>query len=101
MMTDNPGSVSYSPIDVLDFNLKPGSIVVYPVPASDVLHISAPGISGGGHILIYSISGQMLASYQLTLVDGASVSISHLSPGTYFAQIKLGGQSTVLSFVKR
>ncbi len=101
MMTDNPGNVSYSPIDVLDFNLTPGSIVLYPVPASDALHISAPGISGGGNILLYSTSGQLLESYQLSLVDGASVSISRLAPGTYLAQIKLGGQSTVLSFVKR
>jgi hypothetical protein len=101
MMTDGPGNISYSPIDILDFTLKPGSIALYPVPASDVLHFSAPGISGGGNILLFSTSGQMVASYQLSLVDGASVSISHLPAGVYFAQIKLGGQSTALSFVKR
>jgi hypothetical protein len=101
MMTDNFGNASYSPIDILDFNPTTGSIALYPVPASDMLHISAPGISGGGNILLFSTSGQLLASYQLSLVDGASVSIGTLPPGAYFAQIKMAGQSRVLSFVKR
>jgi hypothetical protein len=67
---------------------------------ADVLPVSAPGISSGGAVLLFSVSGQLLASYQLSMVDGASLPVSSLPRGSYFAQVKAGGQSIALSFVK-
>jgi hypothetical protein len=100
LLTDGLGDISYSPIDLLSFNPTSRSITLYPVPASDVLHISSPGISGGGAVLLFSVSGQLLASYQLSMIDGATVPVSSLPRGSYFAQVKAGGQSIALSFVK-
>jgi hypothetical protein len=100
LLTDGLGNVSYSPIDLLSFSSTSRSVTLYPVPASDVLHISAPGISGGGTILLFSVSGQLLANLQVSLVDGASLPVSSLPRGSYFAQVKVGGQSIALSFVK-
>ena len=100
LLTDGLGNVSYSAIDLLSFSSTSRSVTLYPVPATDVLHISAPGISGGGTILLFSVSGQLLANLQVSLVDGASLPVSSLPRGSYFAQVKVGGQSIALSFVK-
>jgi len=65
------------------------------------LHISAPGVSGVGTIELFSVAGQLLANYQVSTLDGASLPVSGLSTGTYFVRIKAGVQPIALSFVKR
>ena len=101
LLTDAQGNTTYSAIDVLSFNGPSQPITVYPVPASDVLHINAPGVSGGGDLLIFSASGQLVATYRLSSFDGARVSVANLPVGSYFAKINTPGQSVVIPFMKR
>ena len=100
-MTNGVGEVSYSAIVPVEFGSSSRQITLYPVPATDVLHISAPGVSGVGTIELFSVAGQLLANYQVSTLDGASLPVSGLSTGTYFVRIKAGVQPIALSFVKR
>jgi hypothetical protein len=100
-MTNNTGEVSYSAVVPVEFGSTSRSITLYPVPATDMLHISAPGVSGGGTAELFSVAGQLLANYQLSTLDGASLPVSGLVPGAYFVRIRAGVQAIALSFVKR
>jgi hypothetical protein len=100
-LTNSTGEVSYSSIVPVDFSPTSRPVTLYPVPATDVVHISAPGVSGGGTIELFSVAGQLLANYQVTMLDGASLSVNHLPTGLYFVRIGAGVQVTALSFVKR
>jgi hypothetical protein len=100
-MTNSTGEVAYSSIVPVDFSPTPRSITLYPVPATDMLHISAPGVSGGGTIELFSVAGQLLANYQVTMLDGASLPVNSLPTGAYFVRIRAGAQAMALSFVKR
>lgn len=100
-MTNSTGEVSYSSIVPVEFSSASRQMTLYPVPATDMLHISAPGVSGGGTAELFSVAGQMLANYQLPTLDGASLPVSGLAAGTYFVRIRAGAQVIALSFVKR
>jgi hypothetical protein len=102
MMTDGQGNTSYSPIATLAFNSTSRVVTLYPNPARGSLHISAPGINGGGSIGIISATGQLVATYPVATLDGANLPIGNLPAGSWFAQIKTAtGQSFVQPFVKR
>lgn len=100
-MTNSTGEVSYSSVVPVEFGSTSRQITLYPVPATDMLHISAPGVSGGGTIELFSVAGQLLANYQVTMLDGASLPVNSLPTGAYFVRISAGAQAMALSFVKR
>lgn len=71
---------------------------VYPVPASDCLHIDIAGIDHN-HIYIWSADGSLMLDSQV----GASttVNVSHWHPGVYFLRVESGNAVRVERFVKR
>ena len=102
LITGGQGDIHYSPITSVSFNTASRAITLYPNPTKGNLHISAPGISGGGNVVIVSAIGQTLASYPVASLDGANLPIGNLPAGSYFAQIKSADKQTVvLGFVKR
>jgi hypothetical protein len=100
-MTNSVGEVAYSSVVPVDFSATSRPVTLYPVPATDILHVSAPGVSGGGTIELFSVAGQLLANYQVTMLDGASLPVNSLPTGAYFVRIRAGAQAMALSFVKR
>lgn len=70
-------------------NVENGTIIVYPNPTQDVLHIQ--GIEAQT-LRIFNMQGSMLQT-----TEGTQVSVSHLSTGTYLLQI--GTQ--VVRFIKQ
>ncbi|HEV2483114.1 MAG TPA: hypothetical protein VGS79_25790 [Puia sp.] len=100
MMVGAAGVIAYSPTDILTFGDPLGSVTLYPIPAKDVLHISAPGIPEDRVIDLVSVSGQVLESYSVPTLDGACLSVSRLPAGSYFLRICGGGRSFVLPFLK-
>jgi hypothetical protein len=101
LTTDATGNTAYSQIVSVNFGQGSQPVTLYPSPATDVLHISAPGFGGSGVIDLFSSSGQLVASYPFTSLDGMSLSVGNLSKGSYFAQIRTRAQSFTLPFVKR
>jgi len=95
------GAISYSPVSILIFNAPSAVVTLYPIPTKDVLHISAPGISGARNIDLISVTGQVLESYSVARLDGTTLSVSWLPAGSYFARIRGGRQSYVLPFLKQ
>ena len=71
---------------------------VYPVPASDCLHIDIAG-TDHNHIYIWSTDGSLMLDSQV----GASttVNVSHWHPGVYFLRVESGNAVRVERFVKR
>jgi len=102
LMTDGLGNTSYSPIATVSFNAASRAITLYPNPTRSNLHISAPGINGGGSVGILSATGQLVATYPVATLDGANLPIGNLPAGSWFARIKTAsGETFVLPFVRR
>ncbi|WP_431214659.1 T9SS type A sorting domain-containing protein [Puia sp. P3] len=101
LMTDASGVSSYSPVVTLAFGGSPRQLTLYPIPAKDMLHISAPGISGGGSVNIISNSGQVLASYKFSQPDGATLPVGSLTAGSYIAYVLSGQRSFPITFIKQ
>jgi len=99
-MIDAIGATTYSPIDILTFGESAGPVTLYPVPAKDILHISAPGITGARTIDLISATGRLLESHTTAALDGANISVSRLPTGAYFVRIRSGGQPLVIPFLK-
>ncbi|GGB23204.1 T9SS type A sorting domain-containing protein [Puia dinghuensis] len=100
-MVNAAGVLSYSPTGILTFGEPSHMVTLYPIPTKDILHISAPGISGARNIDLVSVIGQVLESYSVSTLDGTNLSVSRLPAGSYFVRIRGGGQSFVLPFLKR
>ena len=71
-------------------------VSVYPVPASDVLYVS--GIDDEARVSIYSISGQLVGSYNID--GGAPINVSALTSGVYVIQVDTQKGIVKKQFVK-
>ena len=71
-------------------------VSVYPVPASDVLYVS--GIDDETQVSIYSISGQLVGTYQVA--DNAPINVSALASGVYMIQFRTRKGVVRKQFVK-
>lgn len=100
-MVNAVGVIFYSPVDILTFGEPSGPVTLYPIPAKDFLHISAPGISEARNIDLVSVTGQVLESFSISKLDGSTLSVSRLPPGSYFVRIRGRGQSFMLPFLKQ
>ncbi len=82
-VTDNDGKITYSTVAVVNSNIKPVTISVYPNPASEFLVVNHP-ISKNGVIKIHSIDGTLLTTQNVN--DGNAqtyISINNLAKGNY------------------
>lgn len=75
---------------------KKKEINIYPNPVSDILHIS--GMLLKADFEIYNAAGQKI---QAGKVSGKSVQVQQLTKGIYFIEIKQGGKSNRLKFIKK
>jgi hypothetical protein len=81
------GSLTYSGIRTLDGAATPTvSISMYPVPASDVLHILTTG-TGPLSILIIDAQGRVMLRTNAVAGSTTDVSVSNWPKGIYFAEI--------------
>lgn len=81
------------------------TLSVYPVPATDVLHITAS--SGGADEMqytVYDLQGRALLAGELKLTEGTAqdqVNISGLPAGTYNIQVKSMDMEESMLFIKK
>jgi hypothetical protein len=86
------GSLAYSGIRTLDVAASLAvSISMYPVPASDILHILTAG-TGQLSILIIDAQGRAMARMNAVAGNTTDVSVSNWPKGVYFAEI-VGAQT--------
>lgn len=80
----------------LDENGKPASFLLYPNPASDVLHILNIHDLPVSQVSVISMEGKTIA----TSLNEDAIYLSGLMNGIYFLKIQSGNESYTLSFVK-
>ena len=74
-------------------------LVLYPNPASDILHLN--GLQNQSLIAIYDVTGKMVLQVEVDKNSNNSINIASLSPGFYQCSIRQSSQTSVLSFVKQ
>ena len=84
------------PSGIGDAAKSEGEVSVYPVPTSDVLYVS--GIDDEARVSIYSISGQLVGSYNID--GGAPINVSALTSGVYVIQVDTQKGIVKKQFVK-
>ncbi len=78
-------------------NIKSDELGIYPNPASDILNIE--GLSSDkASYEIYTATGQKTAEGK---VSGNTITISRLTKGVYFLQLKDKDHTTLLKFIKK
>ena len=105
LLDENGESPSPSPITG---NPEPGvasSLVVYPNPAREQLHISITGsATGTGDLRVYDTTGKAVviaAINKESEVFEALIKLTDLKPGYYFLRGNIGNQYFTRSFVRR
>lgn len=83
-MTDNDGSMTYSPVKTIIADCVASSINIYPVPAHDLITIS--GITSGARITVFNVMGQIVAEKTGTNTI-ETIDISLFKEGTYLLQV--------------
>lgn len=78
-------------------NVKSNELNMYPNPASDILNIDGLS-SGNASYEIYTATGQKAAEGK---VSGNTITISRLTKGVYFLQLKDKDHTTRLKFIKK
>ncbi len=82
-VTDNDGKITYSTIAVVNGNVKPVTISVYPNPAADFLVVNHP-VANNGVLKIHRIDGTLLSTQKVN--DGNAqtyISVNNLAKGNY------------------
>jgi hypothetical protein len=72
---------------------------VYPIPADEVLNISAIQNVEIQSIAVYDILGQMVIALP-NLKDTSKIDVSNLRTGNYFLKIKSDKGSSSVKFIK-
>ena len=82
-VTDNDGKITYSAVAVINGNVKPVTISVYPNPATDFLVVNHP-VAKNGVLKIHRVDGTLLATQKVN--DGNAqtyISVNNLAKGNY------------------
>jgi hypothetical protein len=100
-MTDRDGSVLYSNICSVNFNVGPAAgLRLYPNPATDQLTISMPGITGMVELRIVSAEGSVVRMGQFPSTGLLRVSMRGLARGVYFIEVCHGAGKYIQRFLK-
>jgi hypothetical protein len=84
----------------LDTAAYSGEFKLLPNPASGLIEIYIPNVSGEGRVSLYSISGHKAGHVQLSFVNGKAVmNLSAFMPGFYLLKAEIGGRQYVEKIV--
>ncbi|WP_264564106.1 T9SS type A sorting domain-containing protein [Flavobacterium sp. N3904] len=95
----NKATSTFKTLGTQDFEFS-NYFKVYPIPAYEVLNISAIQNIEIQSIAVYDILGQMVLALP-NLKDTSKIDVSHLSTGNYFINIKSDKGSSSLKFIKK
>lgn len=84
------------PLSNPEFSMS--GMTVSPVPVSDKLFISHNQSLAGINVIIYDVSGRLVASEKLM---SNSLDVSKLNAGVYFLNLNLNEQTKAIKFIKR
>ena len=91
-------SIGTTPTGVVQVNNFAGEIKVYPVPATDILHINM-GNSSSAHATIYNSMGQLVWRGEVS--GNSEISLNNWSKGIYYARFMDAntGEMAVKTFI--
>ena len=98
--TDKDGKHTYSKTMMLLFKEGIKTPVLFPNPASHIIHIAMPAGANAKSIEIYDASGRLVKRERLNKNQTVSVQINDLKKGRYVALIQFEKGRESLSFVK-
>jgi Leucine-rich repeat (LRR) protein len=73
-------------------------IVLYPNPASEVLHLAAPAGEVISEVSIYTVLGQKVM--ELATLTSEAINVSELAKGTYVLKARVANRPTTIRFLK-
>jgi mannan endo-1,4-beta-mannosidase len=86
----------------IDHSTNSSGYIIYPNPASNVLHIDFSSVSDShGTISIFNLEGKIVKQQSVTEKDSLSLNISQLQQGTYICRIDYGKEDFVFKFIKQ
>lgn len=81
---------------------KASSLKVYPNPASDLVSIELPVISGSAEVRLLDARGQVIWIQSINIENyAAQMSLSNLMPGFYIMHVKHGLQTFAAKLIIR
>ena len=100
-ITDRQGNYTYSPIRAVKFEKGGEDLLVFPNPATDLLHILLPGsYINAATLQVFGIDGKFISSMNPN-TNMVQLSLKNLAAGTYLLQIiKNDGSRKTYRFVK-
>src|SRR5690606_3833821 len=84
------------PLSSPEFSLS--DVIISPVPVTDRLFISHNENLAGTNVIIYDVSGRLIASEKMM---SNSLDVSKLNTGVYFLNLKINGQAKSIKFIKK
>ncbi|WP_431133643.1 DUF7619 domain-containing protein [Psychroserpens mesophilus] len=95
----NVAQTTVATLSTEDFTLANTSIVLYPNPTTDILHLKS--MQAIQHISIYDLFGRQIQDIAMIgLKTNVDISTEALSTGTYFVKIKTETSELVKKFIK-
>ena len=99
---DKSGSFTYSPLRPVKFTKGGEEVKIFPVPATDVLHVLLPSsYINSATLLLYGIDGKFISLLK-PAVNNVKINVKPLAGGTYVLKIIKGnGEAQTYEFVKQ
>ena len=92
------GSIAYSPIHKVEFEINLTGVTIFPNPANEILHISLSKFAGQtGTIQLFDAFGRLEKEMKLESIPSSSVSIPliNLVNGLYYLKISIKNQKVI------
>ena len=99
---DKSGSFFYSPIRPVKFTRGQEEVKIFPVPATDVLHVLLPSsYVNSATLLLYGMDGKFISTMKPS-VNNVKINVKPLAGGTYVIKIiKANGEAESYPFIKQ
>ncbi|UOQ78043.1 T9SS type A sorting domain-containing protein [Hymenobacter sp. 5516J-16] len=99
---DTDGEAHLTEVQVVRFELsQTPELVLFPSPATDVLHVRLSATASQASVTVYSATGAQVLQAQLDAALSTTLPVSNLPAGTYLVKVQTSnGVSLVRRFVK-
>jgi len=99
---DKSGSFSYSPVRPVKFSKGQEEVKIFPVPATDLLHLLLPSsYVNTATLQLYGIDGKFIAALK-PAVNNVNINVKPLAGGSYVIKIiKTNGEAASYPFIKQ
>lgn len=81
----------------LNNNITKPTLQVYPNPCADMVHVQHPSNNIPNQLIVYNIFGNTVAQ----AINTSAISLSHLTPGYYYIEVRYNESRSRLKLIKQ